>query len=127
MPIIEIIALLALAQFLFFGYSVGMQRGKSGVKAPATAGDEGFERAFRVQMNTLELLVVFLPALFIAGSYWSAWIVAPIGIVYLVGRMLYARAYMTNPSSRTIGFMLSFVPAVVLLALSLLGAVLHLF
>ena len=127
MPLIEIIALLAVAQFLFFGYSAGIQREKSGLKAPAMTGHDGFERSYRVQMNTLELLVALLPVLLLAGKYWPTWLVAPIGIIYLVGRTLYWQAYMNDPSKRGIGFMLSLAPIAVLLVLALLGAAINLF
>ncbi|MBU2993224.1 MAPEG family protein [Octadecabacter sp. 1_MG-2023] len=127
MPLIEIIALLAVAQFLYFGYLVGMQRRDSGLKAPAMTGHDGFERAYRVQMNTLELMIAFLPVLLLAGKYWPAWMIAPIGLIYLVGRTLYQQAYMNDPSKRGTGFMLTLGPIAALLVLALLGAVIHLF
>ncbi|MEP3345629.1 MAG: MAPEG family protein [Litoreibacter sp.] len=123
MPLIEIIALLAVTQFMYFGYKVGIQRRDSGLKAPAMTGHEGFERAYRVQMNTLEVLVPFLPVLLLSGQYWPALLIAPIGIVYLVGRGLYAQAYVSNPSKRGLGFMLSLGAVAALLLLALLGAV----
>ena len=71
MSAIHLVAALALLQYLLFGALVGKARGQYGVKAPAVTGHEGFERMYRVQMNTLELLVAFLPALGLAGLYWS--------------------------------------------------------
>ncbi|WP_298261570.1 MAPEG family protein [uncultured Litoreibacter sp.] len=127
MPFIELVAVLAVLQYLYFGYLVGGQRRDSGLKGPAVSGHDGFERAYRVQMNTLECLIAFLPMLFIAGTYWSALLVAPIGVVYLVGRMLFWRAYMTDPSSRGLGFMLSFYPIAALLLMAAAGAVMGLF
>ena len=126
MPIIELIAVLAVFQYLYFGYLVGKQRGISGLKAPAMTGHDGFERMYRVQMNTLELMIAFLPALMLAGHYWPAVVVAPIGAIYLVGRMIFCRAYATDPSTRGLGFMLSLGPIAVLLIMALLGAVLAL-
>ena len=127
MPLIEIIALLAVTQYLFFGYSVGTQRQISGLKAPVMTGHDGFERAYRVQMNTLEVLIAFIPVLLLAGKYWPVWLVAPIGIVYLVGRTLFWKAYMNDPSTRGLGFMLTLAPTAALLVLALLGAVINLF
>ena len=66
-----LVILAALAQYLFFSVRVGMARGKYGIKAPATRGDEAWERLFRVQMNTLEQLIVFLPALVLFSLYVS--------------------------------------------------------
>lgn len=123
MPYIELIALLAVSQFLFFSAMTGRARGQSGLKAPAVTGHEGFERMYRVQMNTLEILVAFLPALFLAGQYWSSGLVAGVGMIYLLGRFLYWRAYVADPSKRGIGFVLSMLPTFALIALALIGIV----
>lgn len=122
MNYIHIVAVLAVLQFFFFGILVGRARAKYGIKAPAISGNEHFERAFRVQMNTLEQLAGFLPALFIAGQYWSNGLVAGIGLVYLVGRFVYRHSYVADPSKRAAGFALTVLPTFVLLALGLLGA-----
>ena len=127
MPLIELTAALAILQFLVFGAYTGKAREKSGLKAPAMTGDEGFERMYRVQMNTLEVLVAFLPALFLAGLHWPAYVVAPLGAIYLVGRHLYWRAYVTDPKTRGLGFMLSILPVFLLIVLAIIGAVMGLF
>ncbi len=127
MPMIELIALLAVFQFLFFGYNVGAQRRDSGLKAPAMTGHDGFERMYRVQMNTLECLVAFLPVLLITGKYWPVWLIAPIGAIYLVGRTMYWRAYVKDPATRGTGFMLTLLPIAALMALAVVGAGLALF
>lgn len=103
---------------------VARARGRYGVKAPAVVGHELFERAYRVQMNTLELLVALLPLLYIAARYWPDAYVAVVGAVYLVGRLLYWRSYTRAPASRTLGFVISMTPIMVLLLASL-GALLH--
>jgi hypothetical protein len=95
-----------------------------GVTAPAVVGHEMFERAYRVQMNTLELLVAFLPGLFLAGKYWSQVLVAGVGAVYLLGRFIYWRAYMGAPKSRALGYGLSAMPTLALLVAALAGALL---
>ena len=69
MQYVELIVITAVIQFLFFGVMTGKARVKYGVKAPATTGEEGFERMYRVQMNTLEMLVIFIPVIFIASNY----------------------------------------------------------
>jgi glutathione S-transferase len=96
-------ALITLATLtLLFGcaWLVGAARGKYKVSAPATTGPEGFERAFRVQMNTLEGAVMFLPALWLASIYFSPRIAAAIGAVWVAARIWYAFAYARNPKSR---------------------------
>jgi uncharacterized MAPEG superfamily protein len=122
MAYIELVTALALAQYLVFATLVGRARGQYGVKAPAVTGHEMFERFYRVQMNTLELMVVFLPALWLAARHAKPEWMAALGAVYLVGRLVYLRAYVSNPGSRGMGFLLSFMPVVMLLATGLLGA-----
>jgi glutathione S-transferase len=126
MQYVELVAVFAVLQFLFFGAMTGKARGTYGVKAPAVTGHEGFERMYRVQMNSLETLIAFLPMLFLAGKYWAGWLVAAVGVVYIVGRHLYWRAYVTDPSKRSLGFMLSILPVFALLVLALVGAVMSL-
>lgn len=121
---VDLVMVLALFQYLVFGALVGRARGKYGVRAPATTGHEVFERFYRVQMNTLELLVVFLPALWLAAKYWSPIGMACIGAVYLIGRVIYWKAYIYNPTSRGLGFALSIIPTLVLLVAILTGLVL---
>ena len=121
MNYVDLIAVLAIAQFIFFAMLVGRARGRYGVKAPAVSGHELFERAYRVQMNTLELLVAFLPLLFIAAKYWPQPYVAIVGLIYLVGRFVYWRSYTAAPASRGIGFALSFFPILALLIGTLVG------
>jgi uncharacterized MAPEG superfamily protein len=120
------VAVLALLQYLFFGALVGQARERHGVKAPAVTGNEAFERIYRVQMNTLELLAAFLPALWLAALYWSPAAMAAIGASYLLGRLLYWRAYTRDPKARSLGFVLSFLPIVLLLLAALAGAVMAL-
>ena len=123
MNYVYIVALLAVLQFIVFSMLVGAARGKYGIAAPAMTGNEHFERAVRVQMNTLEQMVCFLPALLIAANYWSPVVVAALGVVYLVGRTLYRQAYVANPAKRGLGFFLTFLPTTLLVLAGLVGAV----
>ncbi|MEX0731004.1 MAG: MAPEG family protein [Aquisalimonadaceae bacterium] len=126
MQYVEFVAVIAVLQFFSFGALTGLARRQSGLKAPAITGHDGFERMYRVQMNTLETLVAFLPALFLASRYWPTPLVAGLGVVYLVGRHLYWRAYVSDPSKRGTGFMMSMLPTLCLLALALVGITLSL-
>jgi len=127
MNYVHIIALLAIIQFIAFGMLVGQARGKYGIKAPAMTGNEYFERAVRVQMNTLEQLVCFVPALLIAAVYWPQVYVAATGVVYLVGRALYRQAYVADPARRGLGFLLTFLPTTLLALAGLVGALMRSF
>jgi uncharacterized membrane protein YecN with MAPEG domain len=120
---LNLMILLTLLQAIVFSVLVGRARGKYGVKAPATSGHEMFDRYYRVQMNTLELMVVLLPAAYLAVGALSAETVAVAVAVYLVGRILYLRGYVTDPSKREIGFVLSMLPALVLVVAALWGNV----
>jgi hypothetical protein len=124
MVLVDIVTLLALLQFVVFGAVVGRARGRYGVDAPAVSGHPLFERYYRVQMNTLEVLVVFLPSLWLAARYWPPLWVGGIGAVYLVGRIVYFRAYISEPANRGTGFVLSLGPAMLLLLAALAGALL---
>ena len=126
MQYVELVAVIAVLQFFAFGALTGRARSQSGLKAPAVTGHEGFERIYRVQMNTLEILVALLPALFLAAKYWSPPLVAGLGLVYLIGRHLYWRAYVSDPSKRGLGFMMSMLPTLFLLILALVGILLSL-
>jgi len=118
---IHLVTLLALFEYIGFIALVGRARGQYGIKAPATAGHEMFERYFRVQMNTLELLIVFVPALWMAAAYWNPVWVAVLGAVYLIGRVLYLRGYVADPRSRSMGFALSATPIILLLLAAAIG------
>ena len=103
MNYVHIVAVLAIVQFFVFGILVGRARRRHEIKAPATSGHELFERAFRVHVNTMEQLVGFLPALLMASVYWPNAVVAGIGAVYLVGRLLYRKLYLADPARRRPG------------------------
>ena len=123
MNLVDLVALAALVQLLVFSILVGGARGRYGVKAPAVTGHPMFERAYRVQMNTLELMVLFIPSLYVAARYWPPAWVAAVGAVYVVGRLMYRAAYVREPASRGLGFLASIVPIFVLLLAGVAGAV----
>jgi len=123
MDLVNIVAVLAVFQFIVFSFLVGKARVQYGVKAPAVQGHEQFERVFRVQMNTLEQIVCFIPALLLANIYWPDIFVALVGTVYLIGRLIFRHSYISDPSTRALGFMLTLIPTVVLLIAALIGAV----
>lgn len=120
------IILLSLVQYLFFTLRVGAARPKYGVDAPHTSGNEIWERLFRVQQNTLEQLVVFIPAVALFGMYVSArWVLLP-GVLYLVGRQLYSWEYVRNPKSRGPGMGLTLLANAALVLGALIALVLKL-
>jgi len=126
MELVAIVALLALLEYWGFLVMTGQARGRFGVAAPATAGHPVFERYFRVQMNTLEQLAIFLPSLAIFARTVSEGWAAAMGVVFIVGRALYARGYIEDPAKRGPGFLLTLIANGVLVIGGLVGAVLRL-
>ena len=124
---VNLVTLLALVEYLAFGVLVGRARGLYNVHAPATSGHELFDRWFRVHYNTLELLIMFVPALWIAAMYWNPLWMAGVGAVYLIGRILYLQGYVRDPKARSTGFLLSIAPIVILVLAALAGVVKALF
>ena len=123
MAYVDIVTALAVLQFVVFGLRVGGARGRYGVKAPAITGNETFERYFRVQQNTLEQLIVFLPGLYLFSHYLSPLVAAVLGAIYLIGREVYAVTYVKDPAKREMGYGLTFLPMAILVLGGLFGAV----
>ena len=123
MQYVAIVTILLIIQYMAYMMFCGFARGKDTVVAPATSGDERFEKAFRVQMNTLEQLMVTLPAMWICAHFFSPLWAAGLGVVFMVGRLLYRQAYMKDPATRDTGMMIGFVANVGLIVLSLWGAI----
>src|SRR5579871_930122 len=99
-----LVTCLALIVYFLISFRVGKARTTYGVKAPATAGNPDFERIYRVQMNTLEWMPTFLPALWLFAIYVSDAIAAALGIVWIVGRILYMIGYAEAANKRGRGF-----------------------
>ncbi|MFQ5418460.1 MAG: MAPEG family protein [Myxococcota bacterium] len=124
MSLVCIVASLALIEYLVFVVQCGQARGRFGVAAPATHGHTEFERYYRIQQNTIEQLVVFLPALFLFAHFVDTLFAAILGMVFVLGRALYARGYAIDPARRGPGFLLTIGSNVLLLLGGLVGAIL---
>jgi uncharacterized MAPEG superfamily protein len=122
MSLVAAVLVLALIEFFVFGLLVGRARQAYGVPAPAIAGHPVFDRYMRVHQNTMEQLVVFVPAMWLFATYVSANIAALLGLVFVVGRVLYMRGYVQDPSKRSLGFAVSAIPQLILLLGSVIGA-----
>src|SRR5262245_10079455 len=122
MELVALVAAAALFQYVVFLLQAGQARGRYDVAAPATHGHPLFERHLRVQENTVEQLVIFLPALFLFAHYVSPGWGALIGVGFVAGRALYARAYVSDPARRGPGFALTLGSNLVLLSGAAIGA-----
>jgi uncharacterized membrane protein YecN with MAPEG domain len=126
MAYVDIVTALALLQFIVFGIQVGRARGRYGIKAPATSGNDQFDRHFRVQQNTLESLIVFIPSLLLFSRYFNPLWAAALGVIYLIGRQVYATTYVKDPAKRGAGYAMTMLPILALIIGGLIGAVLQL-
>ena len=119
MELLAIITVLILIQTLFFGFEVGKARGKYNIKAPAVSGDEMFDRHYRVHQNTIEQIVIFIPSLWLFGYFVHTNIGAGLGLLFLIGRFIFRSAYLKDPASREIGFIMGFLPIAICLLTTL--------
>lgn len=123
MELVAIVVLASLIQYTVFGALVGKARMTYKVEAPAVSGDPIFERYYRVHMNTLESLVLFLPSILVFATYVSSDIAAALGVVFMIGRQMYLRSYVKDPKSRGAGYMLTFLPSTILALGGMTGAI----
>jgi glutathione S-transferase len=111
--------------YFYTGFRVGNLRAKHNVQAPATSGHPEFDRAYRVQLNTLEQMGIFLPFFWVAGFYpirWP-WLAPLIGVVWLLGRILYMRGYMADPKKRLIGAATTGVSSIIMFTIAAGGVI----
>jgi glutathione S-transferase len=118
-----LVTCLAILFYFFTGIQVGKARVKFGIKVPATSGNPDFERVFRVQMNTLEWMPIFLPALWLFAIYINDALAAALGLVWIAGRVLYLTGYSQAANKRGLGFGVQ-AAAAMLLWLGAFGAIL---
>jgi uncharacterized membrane protein YecN with MAPEG domain len=112
---VAIVTILALLTYFWMSLRVAQARKKCGINAPTMVGDPGLERAVRVHYNTLEWLPIFLVSLWLFAIYWDALVAAGLGVVWIIGRVLYARGYAIDPSKRETGFLIQALATAVLM------------
>jgi glutathione S-transferase len=123
------VTILAMVFYMYTITRVGAMRGKHKIDAPTMTGNPEFERACRVQANTLESLPVFLVGLWLATILFSpavpsvAWLPAALGLLWIVGRIIYMQGYMAAPEKRSTGFLIGALAQITLLVLALAGIV----
>jgi glutathione S-transferase len=117
--------LLIVAFYFFTAFRVGMLRGKYGIQAPACSGHPAFDRAYRVQLNTLEQMAIVLPLLWVATIFPTgpAWLPALIGLIWVAGRIFHSQSYMADPEKRVAGAMIGGLINLTLLVLGIAGLI----
>jgi small-conductance mechanosensitive channel len=109
MHYVALVTLLLICQYVAFMMLCGAARSRSGIKAPAVTGDESFERAYRVQLNSLEQLIITLPAMWLSAMYFSDLVAASLGLVFFSGRIIYRAGYVADPAKRGPGMIIGFL------------------
>lgn len=122
---VAIVTLLALLTYFWMGLAVGRARGKAGIPAPAMTGDPALERTIRAHYNTLEWLPLFIIPMWLFAIYWNELVAAGVGVVWILGRIVYQRGYVADAGKRSTGFMIQGLAVAVLLFGSL-GRLLYL-
>jgi uncharacterized membrane protein YecN with MAPEG domain len=106
---------LAVALYMAFVFQTGRMRRRHGIAAPAITGHPEFERAYRIQMNTLEQLVPFLPMLWLFAILLDGEWAGGLGLLWVAGRLHYALSYMREPAARGPGMIATILVTTVLM------------
>jgi glutathione S-transferase len=112
---VAIVTLVALLVYVWMSVRVSGARKKSGIQAPTMTGDPELERHIRVQANTLEWLPIFLPSIWLFAIYWNDMIAAILGVIWILGRVIYALGYAAAPEKREAGFIIQALATAILL------------
>ncbi len=119
MELVALVILLIIVEYMVFSILVGKARGTYDCPAPAVSGHPVFERYYRVHLNTLEQMIIVIPAMLIFGYYGNALIAAVVGVIFIIGRLLYLLSYVKDPQKRGAGFIIGYIPT----ALMVLGGI----
>lgn len=123
MLLVALVSLAAVVLYVFVTLRAARLRGRHGIDAPTMSGPPEFERALRVQMNTLEQLVPFVVALWLCALYLQPLFAALVGVAWLVARIMYATTYAKDPAKRQPGFAIGMVATIILIAGAAVGVI----
>ena len=123
MEALAVVTALAVLQIVLFAAQVGAERNRHKIDPPAMTGQQDFDRMFRIHQNSVENIVVFLPALWLFGYYVQPLVGAGLGLVYIIGRFVYRNGYMKDPQGRLPGFFAGLLATAILAGGGLIGAI----
>ena len=112
--LVAIVTLLSLLVYVWMILRIPGARRRAGIDAPAMTGDPELERHLRIQANTVEWLVIYLPSLWLFAIYWNDLVAAALGVVWMIGRIVYALGYAADPKKRELGFVIQALATAVL-------------
>ncbi len=127
MEYVYIVLIVALLEYEIFAFIAGQGRNAYNVNAPAMVGHPDFERMLRVQQNTAEHLIALIPAMIIFGIYVSPYWAAGLGMLFVLSRLEYMRAYRKDPNTRARGFLLGIAAIAALVFGALIGLAIKVF
>jgi len=126
MPLLtSAVTILVVLFYFFIATRVPVARRKYNVQLPATTGHPDFERVFRVHMNTLEWMPIFLPSLWLCAFLYNDLIAAALGLVWIVARWFYYAGYARAVDGRIPGFLIQSIACAALLILAIVGIALR--
>ncbi len=102
---------------------VGLVRGRTGIAPPAMSGSPELLAALRIEGNTVEQFIIFLPSLWLAALYFQGWAPPVLGLAWCVGRVVYGIGYMTDPKKRYPGYLITALATLALVVLAVIGLV----
>jgi glutathione S-transferase len=111
---VAIVTMLAIFAYFWMGAEVSRTRTRVGILPPAMTGDPRLERTIRAHANMLEWMPIFLPSLWLFAIYWRPNAAAILGLVWVVGRILYFLGYVDDSAKRLPGFFIQAAAAAVL-------------
>jgi glutathione S-transferase len=122
---VALVTLLTAAVYFWMATQVARTRQRVGILPPAMTGDPVLERTIRAHLNTLEWLPIFLPSLWLFAIYWNSHVAAGLGLIWIVGRIVYFVGYVSEARKRFPGFFIQSL-AVGLLLIGAIGRIAYL-
>lgn len=113
--LVAIVTLASLLVYVWMILRIPGARRRTGIDAPAMTGHPELERHLRIQANTVEWLVIYLPSLWLFAIYWNDLFAAAMGVVWMIGRVVYALGYAADPKKREVGFAIQALATAILL------------